>query len=601
MKTKLTKKLFSSISLVALLFTTLFTNFGAVEAVSTGDSVEIENLGLCDQHVQYLKDNGDTTLIVTHFVGYHENGVFHPAYCLEKDDAGVDENLSYDVSVEEALANDAVWRVVRHGYPYAGDLGLGNESDAFFVTKQAIYAVLDGRDVNRYSGADAQGDIMVEKIKELVNIGRYGTENRLSPVINISTVKEAAVDDKDETYISQVYKVDSPINSKDIIVRVNPNTAPEGTIIGDMENNQKTTFDKGDLFKVLVPRKNITKTISIEMVATGNVETYPVFYSKAPVDDYQDYALTSDPFVFTNTKAGLNYEPKGETNIIKVSSEYNQYTNLDAGSPLSNALFEIERIDGIEEYKKEFTTNELGKINQELKLGKYKITELLSPDYYVIKDKSQSYEFELKFDGDIADFTVENDNVNLKVDVEKTGTIETKAGGDIEYNFDIQNKSNTAVDNFIWGDKLPNEVRIQSITTGTFNQDNTYKVQYITNNNTNWQTIDTLSTDESKEIKLDSETLKLADGEYVEEVRFVFENEVLEGFKNDGTKINVKVNEDVIDNQIIENHTYVTASYLDTKLHDEDEHHTVVKTPKDEEKTPEKQEEQGVALPRTGE
>uniref|UniRef100_UPI003FF12139 hypothetical protein n=1 Tax=Candidatus Merdicola sp. TaxID=3085652 RepID=UPI003FF12139 len=115
--------------------------------------------------------------------------------------------------------------------------------------------------------------------------------------------------------------------------------------------------------------------------------------------------------------------------------------------------------------------------------------------------------------------------------------------------------------------------------------------RYITNNNSNWKTIKTCNTNENSEILLDSNTLELAENEYVTEVRFVFENPVEKGFKNEGTKIIVTANEDLQNNQIIENHTYITADYLDVKLDDEDEFHTIIRIPE-----PEKPK----TLPRTG-
>ena len=54
----------------------------------------------------------------------------------------------------------------------------------------------------------------------------------------------------------------------------------------------------------------------------------------------------------------------------------------------------------------------------------------------------------------------------------------------------------------------------------------------------------------------------------------------------------VKANDDLKNNQIIENHTYVTADYLKTKLEDKDEFHTIVRIPQKTTLT-------GV-LPRTG-
>lgn len=858
MRNKLIKKVFCIFSLITIMLTTLLSSFSQVFAVNVGDKVEIVNLGECEKHVKYRFDNGVWAYVKTHYVGYYENGIFRPAYCLNVEKPGVSDTLSYDVTIQEAMQNPAVYRVLLKGYPYGGNLGFSDEKDAFFVTKQAIYRVLDGGDTGRYQGADEIGNRMADKIRELVDYGRNGTETRRNPVLDITTVKNASVDDKDSNYISQVFKVDSPINSKDIKIYMNGSQAPAGSKLTDMNNNEKTDFAKGEQFKVIVPRKNITKDVSIDITATGNVETYPVFYTTAPNSAWQDYAIVSDPFVFTTTNAKMTYtEPTGTVEVEKVSKQDNEYSGLAAGSGLKGALFELERIDGIETYKVQCTTDDLGKIIKELKLGTYKLTELVSADYYQIGKEGAEYEFTLEYDGqkivikvendnvvletevekdgdklgqgnevinyqisnvhnsssvrlnnlkiedslpqevrlqsittgtfnedlkykvtyttnknntktiasglsttkdNTIDFTkekladdeyitkfalcfesvksnfkstkditvqakvieglevnstfrncvvasgtyigvtvedkdctpttvyenkvqvnktaaednqytgdkagdklsnvtldvynaetdqkfgtiniqdgfgelkylpigkwyavetskndyyvfpennrfdfeitekgqtvildIENDVVNLKIDVEKTGTVECKPGEDIEYNFDIQNKSNDAVNNFVWGDILPSEVRIQKLYTGTFNQENSYKVEYITNNNSNWKTVGTYNTTTNNEIILDSETLGLADGEYIEEIRFVFENKVEKGFKNDGTKIVTKANEDLKNNQIIENHTYLTADYLQTKLEDKDVFHTIIRIP-------EKTTLTGV-LPRTG-
>lgn len=844
MRKKVMKKIFCIFSLITMILSTLLPNFSQVFAANVGDVVEIVNLGESEKHVKYLFDTGVYAYVKTHVVGYYENGAFRPAYCLEKDKPGVDSTLEYDVTIKEAMQNEAVYRVLLKGYPYAGNLGL-DEKDAFFVTKQAIYRVLDGGDVNRYVGADATGEKMVAKLKELVDYGRNGTETRKDPVLTITTVKAAGVDNLDKNYISQTFKVDSEINSKDINVYMNNSQAPSGSKLTDLNNNVKTTFQKGEQFKVLVPRKSITKDISIDITANGNVETFPVFFAESPNEAWQDYAVVTDPFVFTTTNAKMIYkEPTGTVEVEKVSKEYNEYSGLAAGSGLEGALFELERIDGGETYKKQFYTDNLGKIVKELKVGTYRLTELVSADYYQIGKQGAEYEFTLEYDGqkivikvendnvvletnvekdgdtlgqgnevinyqisnvhnsssvrlnnfkiedslpqevrlqsittgtynedlkykvtyttnkgntktiasglsttkdNTIDFTkeklandeyitkfalvfesvksnfkstkdvtvqakvieglevnstfkncvvvggtyigvtvedkdctpttvyenkvqinktaaednqytgdkagdkltdltfdifnadtnvkfgtvnivdgfgelkylpigkwyavetskndyyvfpennrfdfeitqkgqtvvldIENDVVNLKIDVEKSGTVECKPGEEIQYNFDIQNKSNDAVSNFVWGDILPSEVRIKKLYTGTFNQENSYKVQYITNNNTNWKTVGTYSTTTNNELILDSATLGLADGEYVEEIRFVFEKDVQKGFKNDGTQIIVTANSDLKNNQIIENHTYVTADYLEVELNDKDVFHTIVRIP----------------------
>ena len=147
MKNKLLKKVFCIFSLITMLCTTIFPIFSQVQAANIGDKVEIVELGECARHVKYNFGNGVYSYIITHYVGYYDNGVFRPAYCLNKDKPGVDDTLSYDVTIEEAMSNPAVYRVLLKGYPYGGNLGFDDPKDAFFATKQAVYRVLDGGDV----------------------------------------------------------------------------------------------------------------------------------------------------------------------------------------------------------------------------------------------------------------------------------------------------------------------------------------------------------------------------------------------------------------------------------------------------------------------
>lgn len=282
------------------------------------------------------------------------------------------------------------------------------------------------------------------------------------------------------------------------------------------------------------------------------------------------------------------YENKVEIN--KTAKEDNQYTGDKAGDKLSNITFDVFNSETNEKFGTINIQDGFGELKY-LPIGKWYAVETSKNDYYIFPENNR-FDFEITQKGQTVVLDIKNDVVNLKIDVEKSGTTECKPGENIEYNFDIQNKSNDTVTNFIWGDKLPSEVRIQKLFTGTFNGENSYKVQYITNNNTNWKTIENCNTKQETEINLDSDTLGLADGEYVEEIRFVFENPVEKGFKNNGTKIVVIANNDLKNNQIIENHTYVTADYLKVKLEDQDEFHTIVRIPQKNELT-------GV-LPRTG-
>ena len=256
-------KILKSTTCVFIIFCMLLGNLTPIFAADIGDTIDIVYAGDSDYNVYYLFDSGVKSLIHTSYVGYYENGKFYPAYCLEVNDPGVDANLEYSVTVDEAINNPAIWRALRNGFPYvsAADMGVENDIDAFFATKQAIYSIIDGRDTNRYSGANARGDKIVAAIKRLVDIGRNGTETPYTPAVNVAKVNNADVDKINADYISQTFTTSTNLDASNITIAFNKSQAPEGTMITDVNNKQKNSFAKGEQFKILVPRKNIKKDV----------------------------------------------------------------------------------------------------------------------------------------------------------------------------------------------------------------------------------------------------------------------------------------------------------------------------------------------------
>ena len=842
MSIKNNKKLVSTILLIII----VLTNISQVFAINTGDTITITNLGDCnEEHLYYTRD-GVRMKISTKYLAYYENGKYYPAYCVDRQLPGA-EIGDYSVSVEEftkLTKSEEIWRVLVNGFPYktAAQMGLENDMQAYICTKQAIYRIIDGESADNYSAVDEKGHAMVNAIKRLVDIGRNGTQTYVDPVITISKVNNAGVDSKDSNYISQTFYIDSDVNISDASIILNTKTAPTGTFLADTNNNKKTTFQKGEYFKILIPRSNITKKVDLQATIDGYCEAYPVLFGNAYSNSVQNYALVTDPYRLSTAKFNLEYNPDGKIEINKLSSSYSELTGLEANTGLAGASFHVKGTNT--GYETTAITDSQGKILLTgLPLDTYIITELISPEYYLINKEGNTYEVDITTDGEkvvvnvkntpvdievsvdknadkteaqgneivnytidniknlsnvkldnftlvddlpkevrirkvetgtynhdlkysityntnkrnnislqnnlstkvnnVIDFTnlelasgeyvtsyslnfgtvgvafqntapmevetiviegladksefvnnvkvsgtylekstededdvpvevyenilkikkvskeynqytdkdagtainatfelldenkeylstlnvkaseefiykyletgkqfylkeistddyyvisdelipfmfeengqvielvVENDNVNLVVDVEKEGSTQAEAGEAIQYEFNnVGNFSNTAVSNFIWGDVLPRQIRIQSIETGTWNQELTYKVQYITNRNTNWKTIsEDYSTSENYTIDVSSESLNLPEGEYVKEFRFIF-GEVKEGFQEvENPKVNAKVNEGLANNKIFVNDTYVTATYVETELKAEDDAHTIV-------------------------
>ena len=86
----------------------------------------------------------------------------------------------------------------------------------------------------------------------------------------------------------------------------------------------------------------------------------------------------------------------------------------------------------------------------------------------------------------------------------------------------IANTSNVRLDSFYWRDTLPAEVRLESVTTGTYNFPGNYKVVYRVNGGDPRTLADNLSTSRNYTIAASAAALGLAADERVTEVMFVF-------------------------------------------------------------------------------
>lgn len=566
---KNSKKVICSILLLCM----VLTNLSPVFALTKGTVADIVYRGQCGDYITYTRD-GATFVVDTAYVGFNENGIFHPAYCVDINLPGVSHEREYGVEVadlSELANNQALWRTLINGFPYKTpqEMGLESEEQAFMVTKQALYRVIDGESADGYGFINETGRIMANKIRELVDIGRNGTQTYKDPVINITKLNDAGVDSNNNEYISQTFKIDAQVVLENISTILNTASAPEGTYIADTSNNPKTSFNKGDTFKVLVPRKNITNDISIQMSFNGNCKVYPILFGKAPNSELQNYLLATDPFVTSSARATMDYHPTADIEINKVSNGYSEITEKEEGAKLSGAVFTVKSKDGT--FIKEVTTDEYGKfVLSGLDLKEYIITEKVAPDYY-LKGKDVKCTVEPKYDGDNKIITFENTPVVIKVNVDKDADKEEAQGREIvTYEVDnIKNLSNVPLDNFTLTDDLPKEVRLMSLQTGTYNEELEYEIEYSTNKNNDIKLQDKYST--KIDNKIDFSSIELEEDEYITSYSLKF-GTVKIGFGNTSKmKVETKVIEGLEDKSIFTNNVKVSGIYLQAKTEDDDD------------------------------
>ena len=156
--------------------------------------------------------------------------------------------------------------------------------------------------------------------------------------------------------------------------------------------------------------------------------------------------------------------------------------------------------------------------------GGYTVREIKAPANYSINPTVMTAY--LEFNGQIVTFEVQNTSVSTGVSIKKTGPVQAVPGQPIRYVFSqIKNGSNVSLDSFYWRDQIPAQITLNKLVTGSYNQQQNYKVVYKTNLSEDYRTLaDNLST--SKVYVLDARpaVLGLAANERVTEIMFVFGN-----------------------------------------------------------------------------
>ncbi len=303
-------------------------------------------------------------------------------------------------------------------------MGLEYEEDAFLATKQAVYCLLYDRNPNTFyissndierGGSDERGDKIKNAIVNIVDKARNGCDvyTRGSFEINKTNAQE---DELDKNYISSIYTVSSKFNLKKFTVIIQDET-PDGTLITDINNVEKSEFDGGESFKILIPKTSLTNiwnsngitwssnNINFNINVQAELKTYPILYGQSTIPGTQNYVLTGIAFETEESNTNFEYITNGgDINVVKTSDDYNYWTEQEKNTVLSNAKYELTRAD-TGKIIKVLETDSNGRFNiSGLPKGEYILEEIEAPNYY--KKDENIYNFKI---------TEENQIINLKL------------------------------------------------------------------------------------------------------------------------------------------------------------------------------------------
>lgn len=363
----------------------------------------------------------------------------------------------------------------------------------------------------------------------------------------------------------------------------------------DLDDNE--VLLEGVTFEILDEDGNVVDTIVTNENGEATSVRIPIDqkYTVVESETRKEYVLTEETQTVELKQDEItsitfeNEKIKGYVEVTKVDSETKEL--------LEGAEFGIYNEN--DELIGTLKTDETGKAKSELiPYGKYYLKELDTGSVYYLLNEN-TYDFEIVNNHETIPVTIENDGVDIEVTVEKEGTTEIKPGEKVDYVFsNVGNASNVYLENFKWFDYIPTDyIRLEKMTTGTWNQDLVYDVYYKTNMSEDYILFkEDLVTSENYD--LDFTTVELTDNEYITETCFDF-GKVDVGFKED-TKPTMQCGslDTLKDGDTFTNHTKTIGTYYGITAESNSKWTTITHIP--QEMPNNIPQETPVVLPKTG-
>ncbi len=359
--------------IIVFTIVTFILNIVTIKTFANIDKKNLYSKGECGR---LLKKND--IVVKTHIVVYNQNGKEYPAYCLDKNKAGVDDNINYDVTLDGVIKNVYIWKAITNGYPYKTpeEMGCNTIGEAFMATKMAVYSVLYNYTINDFSPIGEAGKRTWNALNNILIKVNDGEDLQISSNLNIV---EENTEWKENINMPECISKDFYINPDGPMntYNVTKEKATEGTIITDINDIPRQEFNSNEKFRVTIPINELSEGGNIKIKAFAKVETKPIFIGRAPNTNNQDYAITGITYENGFGEKMIYYE-KNKTKIKIVKKDE---TGKKA---LENAIFQLlDKDQNI--LISEIRTNEKGEaILDNILPGTYYIKEIQSPAGYIL-------------------------------------------------------------------------------------------------------------------------------------------------------------------------------------------------------------------------
>ena len=452
MMTKI-RKLFVSV----LVFIGLFGNTGLlnVNAAAAPSSVTTK----AKSSLYYYTEKNGTDYISGYNFYRKELTDGTLAYCVSNIDTTVPAGTT--LTSRGPILDKGLDYIIKNGYPYK--TFTGDAKKDYYITQSAIWEYFDetrGSDNWKNTSFTSSSSGMKKYVYDLV-VAAKNASKAADPTYSITaSVSSATMSKSGNYFVSKEISVELN-NTKDTYT-VALVDAPAGTIIKSTSGEEKTTFAKGETFKVYVPTSSVpVGEGSVKLtVSSENVKKNTYYYStgKSGYQNISPVTLYEIITKVTSSELVLNY--KKQITKLSVSKQ-----DITSQTELPGATLTIKDKDG--KVVEEWVSGDKPHYVEGLKAGTYTLTEKSAPKGYVLSE--ETIEFTLKEDGKVTSVvmynTKEKEPTKYKISKQDITSKEELPGATLV----IKDKNGKVVEEWVSGNE-PHYVKNLAVGTYTLTE-----------------------------------------------------------------------------------------------------------------------------------
>lgn len=213
---------------------------GATESINT----YIHKSGILPFYHQDRQNVNQYNLILD----YNDNVVYQKSED-QKDIQGT-------INKKQKVSNSTIIEILNNGYPNKTpqELGCDNIEEAYMATQEAIYTIVDNKNIDNYTLYNESGRKVINAMKTILN-------NSLSAdkIITIDAIEDKW--EEEGGYLTKQYR----INLLRQIYNSTINIEESDIKVTDINGVEKSTFTNEDIIKILIPKDAEIQSLDIKL------------------------------------------------------------------------------------------------------------------------------------------------------------------------------------------------------------------------------------------------------------------------------------------------------------------------------------------------